>query len=48
MIKAKENGYKYILISNFHEYLGKIHFKYTGHVQHDAQELFRLLLDDMS
>ena len=48
MIEANERNLTYIGISKFLEFFGSIHNTYTGYIQHDAQEFFRFLLDDIS
>ena len=48
MEKAKEKKLEYIRIYKFLEFFGSIHNTYNGYIQHDAQEFFRLLMDDIS
>ena len=48
MLNARDNNNKYIDISTFLDYFGSNHSTFSGYIQHDAQEFFRLLLDDLS
>ena len=47
-IKNLGLNFKYINISEFMYYLGFKNKQYAGYIQHDTQELCRLLLDDFS
>ena len=48
MLKANSKEKNYIDISSFLYHFGIIHQTYTGYIQHDAQEFFRLLLNDLN